>query len=183
MIPCLRNKRLTITVIGCILIILGCASPFNPRPIEDAAFLERAQTQEENGVRVTAAVLSAEDCLAKFGVNLYSRGIQPVWLEIQNNNNNPVVFLPVGLDPEYVTPLESSYLSRFAIREADHDEMDKHFFARGMGNHVVPGNKISGFVFTNLDEGTKTFNVDVLGDDNNLRTFTFFIPVDRKSVV
>ena len=177
MIPCLRNNWLTLTVMGCILIILGCASPFNPRPIEDAAFLERAQTQEENGVRVTAAVLSAEDCLAKFGVNLYSRGIQPVWLEIQNNHNEPVVFLPAGLDPEYFTPLESSYLSRFVIRKADHDEMDKYFFERGMGNHVVPGNKISGFVFTNLDEGTKTFNVDVLGDDNNLRTFTFFIPV------
>ena len=177
MIPCLRNNWVYLTVMGCLLIILGCASPFNPRPIEDTAFLERAQTQEENGVRVTAAVLSAEDCLAKFGVNLYSRGIQPVWLEIQNNHNEPVVFLPAGLDPEYFTPLESSYLSRFAIREADHDEMDKHFFARGMGNHVVPGNKKSGFVFTRLDEGTKTFNVDVLGDDNNLRTFTFFIPV------
>ena len=177
MIPCLRNNWVYLTVMGCLLIILGCASPFNPRPIEDTAFLERAQTQEENGVRVTAAVLSAEDCLAKFGVNLYNRGIQPVWLEIQNNHNNPVVFLPAGLDPEYVTPLESSYLSRFVIRKADHDEMDKYFFERGMGNHVVPGNKISGFVFTRLDEGTKTFNVDVLGDDNNLRTFTFFIPV------
>jgi hypothetical protein len=177
MIPYLRNKWLTLTVMGCILTILGCASPFDPRLLEEVNLRERAQTQEENGVRVTAAVLSAEDCLAKFGVNLYNRSIQPVWLEIQNNHNEPVVFLPAGLDPEYFTPLESSFLSRFTIRKADHDEMDKHFFDRGMGNHVAPGNKISGFVFTNLDEGTKTFNVDVLGDDSQLRTFTFFIPV------
>ena len=177
MIPCLRNNWVYLTVMGCLLIILGCASPFNPRSFEEVNLLQRAQSQEENGVKVTAAVLSAEECLAKFGVNLYSRGIQPVWLEIQNDDTEPVVFLPAGLDPEYVTPLESSFLSRFAIRKADHDEMDKYFFERGMGNHVAPGNKISGFVFTTLDEGTKTFNVDVLGDDKNLRTFTFFIPV------
>ena len=177
MIPCLRHKWLSLSVIGYTLILLGCASPFKPPSIEDAAFQERAQTQEANGVRVTAAVLSAEECLEKFGVNLYRRSIQPVWLEIQNNHNESMVFLPVGLDPEYFTPLETSFLSRFAIREADHDEMDKHFFERGMGNHIAPGNKISGFVFTGLDEGTKTFNVEVLGDDKQIRTFTFFIPV------
>jgi hypothetical protein len=172
-----RNQWHYIAVIGCILVFLGCASSFNPRPIEEAVFQKRAQTQEENGVRVTAAVLSAEDCVAKFGVNLYRRNIQPVWLEIQNNDKEPVWFLPVGLDPGYFTPLESSFLSRFAFREADYDEIDKYFFERGMGNHVGPGNTISGFVYTRLDEGTKTFNVDVIGVDNQLRTFTFFIPV------
>jgi len=177
MIPCLRYNWLTLTLMGCILIILGCASPFNPGSIEDAAFQERAQTQEEKGVRVTAAVFSAEECLARFGVNLYRRNIQPVWLEIQNKDNGSVWFLPAGLDPEYFTPLESSFLSRFAIRTADHDAMDQYFFKSGMGNHVAPGQTISGFVYSSLDEGTKTFNVDVIGDDNQLRTFTFFIPV------
>jgi hypothetical protein len=30
--------------------------------------------------------------------------------------------------------------------------MDQYFFKNGMGTHVAPGNKISGFVFTNLDD-------------------------------
>ena len=171
------NKWLCLSVIGCLLAFWGCASSFNPRSVEDVGLLKRAQTQEENGVRVTAAVLSAEECVAIFGVNLYRRNIQPIWLEIQNKDNEPVWFLPVGLDPEYFTPLESSFLSRLAIRQDDHDEMDKYFLKSGMGNHVAPGNTISGFVYTGLDEGTKTFNVDVIGIDNQLRTFTFFIPV------
>ena len=177
MIPMIRFPGLCLIVIGCILTLLGCASPFNPRPLEDAAFLKRAQTQEENGVRVTAAVLSAEECLEKFGVNLYRRNIQPVWLEIQNKHNEPVWFLPVGLDPEYFTPLESSFLSRFAIRTADHDAMDQYFFKTGMRSHIAPGDAISGFVYTSLDEGTKSFNVDVIGEDRQLRSFTFFVPV------
>jgi hypothetical protein len=46
-----------------------------------------------------------------------------------------------------------------------------------MGLFLAPRTTRSGFVYTNLDEGTKTFNVDVLGEDNQLRGFTFFIPV------
>ncbi len=34
----------------------------------------------------------------------------------------------------------------------------------------------SGFMFTRLDEGTKAFNVDIIGDDW-FHTFTFFVPV------
>jgi hypothetical protein len=46
-----------------------------------------------------------------------------------------------------------------------------------MGNYIAPGDTISGFVYSNLDEGTKTFNVDIIGEDQVLRNFTFFIPV------
>ena len=83
-------------------------------------FKQRAQTSSEGDVRVTAAVLSAAECEAKFGSNLYQRNIQPVWLEIENKSDEPVWFLPLGLDRAYFTPLESAYLNRFAIRRADH---------------------------------------------------------------
>ena len=172
-----RHQWRLLCMIGYVVLILGCTSAFNPRSTQDATFRQRTQSKEKNGVRVTAAVLSAEECLANFGVNLYTRNIQPVWLEIQNKTDESVWFLPAGLDPEYYTPLESSFLSRFAIRETDHDKMDQYFFQRGMGKHVAPGAITSGFVYSNLDEGTKTFNVDIIGDDNQLRTFTFFIPV------
>lgn len=142
------NKRLYAILIGCLLLLWGCASSFNPREVEDDAFQERAQTQEEKGIRVTAAVLSAQESVIKFGVNLYRRNIQPVWLEIQNSDSAPVWFLPVGLDPEHFTPLESSFFSRFAIRRADHDQMDQYFFKVGMGNYVAPGATVSGFVST-----------------------------------
>ena len=165
------------TAIGCLLLLWGCASSFNPRPVEDLAIRKRAQTQEENRIKVTAAVLSAQECLTKFGINLYGRNIQPIWLEIQNSDRTPVWFLPVGLDPEHFTPLESSFFSRFAVRQTYHDEMDKYFFQIGMRNHVAPGTTVSGFVFSALDEGTKAFNVDIIGEDRQLRTFTFFIPV------
>ena len=172
-----RTQWLRLLLMGCILLISGCASSFNPRPLDEVGFKQRAQTRTEGDVRVTAAVLSAEECEAKFGSNLYRRNIQPIWLEIENMDDEPVRFLPLGLDRAYFTPLESAYLGRFAIRRADHDEMDVYFFKRGMRNYVAPGATVSGFVYTNLDEGTKTFNVDIAGEDKKMRTFTFFIAV------
>ncbi|MCP4628273.1 MAG: hypothetical protein GY850_32875 [bacterium] len=173
----LRSHRTAFTNFCCILLLFGCASAFNPKPSDEVPFLKRAQTQEENGVKVTAAVLTSEECVAKFGTNLYRRNIQPVWLEIENSDSEPLWFLPLGMDPAYFTPLESAYLGRFAIRKSDHDELDRYFYQRGMGSYVAPGEKQTGFVYSNLDEGTKAFNVDIIGEDKEIRNFTFFIPV------
>ena len=173
----LRSHWTAFTISCCILLFAGCAASFDPKPVDEVPFLERAQTQQDSGVKVTAAVLTSEECVAKFGTNLYRRNIQPVWLEIENGNDEPLWFLPLGMDPAYFTPLESAYLGRFAIRKADHDEMDRYFFQRGMGNYIAPGGKLAGFVYSNLDEGTKAFNVDIVGEDKIIRNFTFFIPV------
>ncbi len=42
---------------------------------------------------------------------------------------------------------------------------------------VPPGTVRSGFIFTNLDQGTKDFSIDLFGNDLKARTLTFFIPV------
>jgi hypothetical protein len=145
--------------------------------VDEVPFLERAQTQQTGGVKVTAAVLTSGESVAKFGANLYRRNIQPVWLEIENSSDKSLWFLPLGLDPAYFTPLESAYLGRTAIRKKDHENMDRYFFERGMGSYIAPNDTLSGFVYTNLDEGTKAFNVDIIGGDRVVRNFTFFIPV------
>jgi hypothetical protein len=54
--------------------------------------------------------------------------------------------------------------------------INQQFFKAGMGTIVPPGEQRSGFIFSQLDEGTKAFNVDVIGE-SGLSTFTFFIPV------
>jgi len=172
-----RDKSMIVALMGMFLFWVGCASSFQPQPVERVVSKERAQTQSEDNVTVTAAVLSAEECLAKFGVNLYSRNVQPIWLEIKNDDEKPVFFLPIGVDPDYFTPLESSLLSRGAIQKSDHGQMNLYYYENRMRNYISPGETRSGFVFTILDEGTKTFNVEIVGEDQHLRTFTFFIAV------
>ena len=171
----LDSGRVVFAVIF-IVTVSGCAT-FNPRPLEEVPFRERAQTKSEGNVTVTAAVPSAEESRRLFGVSIYKRGVQPIWLEIENRDEEPVYFLPARLDPDYFSPFEAAYVSHFAYVTPANDEMDRYFFKRRQGIRISPGTVRSGFVYTPVDEGTKAFNVALVGEDHDVRTFTFFINV------
>ena len=81
--------------------------------MDQVPFTERAQTQQEGKVRVTAAVLSAEESQEIFDVPLYKRGVQPIWLEIENKKKEPVWFLPTSVDRDYFSPLEVAFANNF----------------------------------------------------------------------
>jgi hypothetical protein len=159
------------------LIIIGCASTFEPRLLKQVPFQERAQTQADANFRVTASVLSADETEAIFGFALYKKGIQPIWLEIENKDDKPTWFLPFSVDPDYFPPLEVTYPYHRTFDSKYNDQIDRYFLKHAMGLYLATGSIRSGFVFTNLDLGTKSFNVDLVGDDSQSHTFTFFIPV------
>jgi hypothetical protein len=172
----LRNIALPPVLLICILIFCGCAT-FAPRPIEEVPFKERAETQYEDNVHVTAAVLSAEESEAVFGIPLYDRKIQPIWLEVKNDGEEPLWFLPVGLDPDYFSPLEVAYITGSKFSNKAYSQIERYFYDHSMKLYVGPGGVRSGFVFTYLDMGTKNFTIDIVGEDHRVRTFTFFISV------
>jgi hypothetical protein len=159
-----------------VLLCVGCASSFNPKPMDQVAFRERSQTQEEGEVRVTTAVPGAKETRELFGVDLYRRGVQPVWLEIENGRDEVVSFLPVGLDPEYYTPIEAANMNLGEDLSQINPAMNRYFLEKGMGLYVPPGESLTGFVFSAIDEGTKAFNIDVIGEED-IFSFTFFMPV------
>ena len=177
MTMCMRR---TVLAILCSLAAQGCTT-FDPRPENEVPFKERAYRKFTGNVRVTVAVPSAEESRELFGVPMYKKGIQPVWIEIENNEKNPVVFSPWSVDPNYYTPLEAADRNHYALRGDLNAEMDRHFhklgIGRGMQELVPPGTVRSGYIFTNLDEGTKDFSVELYGTDLNARTLSFFIPV------
>ncbi len=142
----------------------------------DPAFLDRALSQSKGDVTITVAVPSGSETEELFGVPLYKRKIQPVWLDIANNRESAITFLPLGLDPRYFTPIESALLGSGGADKADL-AIRKFFFERKMNIYVEPGENRSGFMFTQLQEGTKSFNVDVYTDEDQIVNFTFFVPV------
>ncbi len=172
----LMNRDLRIPVLVVTAALAGCAS-FRPVPIEDVPFKERVQSQTEGNVTVRAAVLGAQETEAVFGAPLYKRGIQPVWLEITNNDDKPVWYLHVGTDPKYFPPLEVAYMHRSGLSKSGIHDMERYYHDQAIGKHVAPGATRSGFLFTNLELGTKDFNVDLIGEDKQVRTFTFFCNV------
>src|SRR5215510_1328537 len=62
---------------GLWLVLSGCAASAPPRSVAHS-FDQRAHTHRDEHVRVRVSILSAEGCVAVFGVPLYEVGVQPV---------------------------------------------------------------------------------------------------------
>jgi len=137
---------------------------------------DRVYETLEGAVRVSTAVPSAEETEAIFGANLYSRNVQPVWIKVENLSDETLWFLPVGLDEAYFTPIETTYrwLNRIKIGDLD---TARDVYSKSMRMRIEARGIRSGYVFSRLDEGTKTFNIDVMGDDGRHYLMTFFVPV------
>ena len=143
-------SRITIVTLW-ILIAAGCASGFDPKPVDSVPFRDRAETKIDRGVRVTTAVPSASETSELFGISLYRKRLQPVWLEIENNTDATVTFLPVGLDRDYHSPIEVASLNR---KRKTREQAEQYFFNSGVDMQIEPGKTRSGFIFTNTPSPT-----------------------------
>jgi hypothetical protein len=158
------------------MVVYGCTIYQKPRPSFDVPFRERSQSKVDGDVRVTVAVLSAEESRQLFGVNLAGKDIQPVWIRVQNSDTTAYWLMSAGLDPDYFSPLEAAYAFHGTIGSSVNEKIDDHFRVMNFRNPIAPGTSVSGFIFTNRDEGTKVVDIDLF-TYGNAKFFTFFVPV------
>jgi hypothetical protein len=135
-------------------------------------YQERVQTETQGDLRVSVALPTEAEAAEIYGVDLAENFIQPVWIEVQNDSESPYWFLMSGLDPNYFSPSEAAYAFQGASGDADR-ALAAHFDSLQFDNPVMPGATVSGFVLTNLDEGVKAVDVDLIAGDD-AKSFTLF---------
>ena len=160
----------------CIVALYGCTVYQKPRPIHDIGFWERSQSKVDGEVQITVAVLTADESRRLFGVNLASKGIQPVWVRVQNADSTPYWLISTSLDPDYFSPLESAYAFHGTFSGSINDRIDDQFRVMAFRNPIVSDASVSGFIFTNRDEGTKVVDIDLVGR-GKVKFFTFYVPI------
>lgn len=205
----MRNRCLKLLEIPAIFILIlslslnGCVR-FKPHPDAQESFMTRAETKEQNGVAVSVAVLSNKESKKVFGVNLAGRGIQPIWVKIENKDDDHYLFLQRSVDPNYFSPQEAAYVSRhntakrmlvlgvaalfiwplvvilpiqFFSSQIANKKIMKYFQETGIRNAMVmPGETKAGYVFVPIDEGTKKIHLELFGDEQTLQ-FSFLVEV------
>ena len=163
---------------------------YSPHP-EERSFLERVQTQRQGKVEVTVAVPSDRESERAFGVRLARHRMQAVWLEVDNGDGEELWLDRVQLDPDYYTALEAANLTHFRMgarlvafgvigwlflpllplvplkllsARAANRRMNELFRTAMFPSGVIPpAKKLSGFIFTRLDEGVKRVDVRLIG--------------------
>ena len=171
----MRNKLLPIAIWIILAAAAGCGGSYSPKPPEEVSFLDRAETQSRGGLTVTVAVLSREESEEVFGVDLAANGVQPVWLDIENNTGKPYFFMPIALDPDYFSPNEVAFMNHLKFNRSANREMDEQFSKYGIQiEFIMPGERDKGFVYTNLDPGLKFVNVTLYEIDGTENFFFYF---------
>ena len=174
--------RLVLVLAAAMALPIACASrSYEPTPPESLGLFDRLETQQEGGLTVRAVVPSEAETEAIFGLPLYRRGIQPIWLEITNETEERVRYAPVGTDAEYFPAHEVWYMHKGKYKGDADREIEHHLHAETMPRWVWPGETRSGWVFTHLAEGTKAFNVDVFQGSGRHQSFSFFIDVPGRA--
>jgi len=172
-----RFDKIGVLLIIAVTLLVACSTaPYKPAEINVDSLRERAEIQTFEPLTVKAAVPGAGESETLFGVPLYDNGVQPVWLEITNAGDENIRFAMVSVDPDYFSPLEVSYTLRKGYSREARAAMDKRFHDSGIRRFIEPGETVSGFVFTHLSPGTKSFNVDLFGV-KTMQNFAFFIQV------
>jgi hypothetical protein len=159
------------------LAIFGCTI-YRPHSPVDLNSLPQARTQSDGQVRITAAVLTAEESKEIFAVPVYDSGVQPLWLSIDNHDHVPYAFLPVSVDQNMFSPLEAAYRNHYRLFVFANAKMDAHFLQNAIPRVVPPGSTVSGFVFTNKDLGAKYTQIQLVGPRGTKpKLLSFLLPV------
>jgi len=156
----------------------GCVA-FKPGSVENAAFLQRTLQREDSEFRVEVAVPSREEAARLFDRKLHWKGIQPVWLRVENRRDSSAFFLPHIVDDEYFSPLEVAYQYHSAYRPKLNAALDGFFLTNAMSREVPPHSIRSGFVYTHLDLGNKQVCVGLADEAGVWRDhrYNFFVEV------
>ena len=152
--------RMSMLLLSIVLGVSACTS-FKPVPLDDLNYMQRAKTQERDGLKVTVSVLTREESRKAFGKKLDKRFIQPVWIEIENNTERDFWMMSHGLDPDYFSAREAAYVSH-GVDTASNKGIDEYFDELGLDRLAAAGATTSGFVFSNLKLGTKEVRVQTV---------------------
>jgi hypothetical protein len=144
------------------LLLQACASFSPPREV-NTDFLERAKTQREGKVSVTAVVLSDQESAQIFASKVAKRDIQAVWIEIDNKGEGELMLMLPSVDPDYFSPSEAAWRSRRLWERRSWEKM-KYFTKQHIPLQIPARTKVGGYVLTNHDPGLKAFTVQLIGD-------------------
>lgn len=159
------------------LISLSGCVVFQPDPEWQDPNFGQAQIETRNGITVAAVVLGDEEATQAFGVDLGTRQIRAVWLEIRNETDEMLHLLPSSLDPDYFSQNEAAYRFHSSFKPKQNLRISEHFHSLAIRKDVSAGEFVSGYVLVNRHRGGRFLIVELMSDETLHRfDFMFTLP-------
>ncbi len=143
-------------------------------PVDDLS--RDAQVERMNELSLAVTVVPRERAKALFGVDLGSRWVHALWVDLDNRrSHHPHWLLLPSLAPGYLSPAEVAYRFRVGLSQADYDTLVARLEAGNFHNPVHAGQRRRGFVFVSTDSLDREAAAIVIGR-HDLLELPIFLP-------
>lgn len=169
--------------VACIAAVgfMGCKKFEPPAASKEIPFRDRILTESHGDLTVSVGIPTRAEAKLIFGTDLYARKIQPVWLKVENRSRDNANIFPSTIDPKYYSSIEAAYRSRVEYPESQQIKREVFFDQISIDFFIPPQSSRSGYVFTNVHEGSKFFMVDIL-KSRKMERFEFMVEVPGLNV-
>jgi hypothetical protein len=159
--------------------VSGCATrgAYEPATAAEVGFLERVQTETQGGVTVTVAVPSPEEARELLGFKADRKGVQAVWIQVENRSDKVYWFMSYALDPEYFSPLEVAWMGRSKYTKSARAAMEEYLHSNAMPAVIRAGETTSGYAFVNQTLGARPVFIELAGEHQDVLTFEFLVRI------
>jgi hypothetical protein len=149
-------------------LLLGACAAFDPQPVDVQAGPNEIQEKTEQAVTVSTTILSDEQALRLYGVDLADVGLQAVWLRIENDSEHAQWLLVSALDPNYFPPDEAAVLFHPSLSDEDEAAVTRHFRELAIPLKTPAGGTSEGYVLAPRHEGGRYVMVKLVNNDGIL---------------
>jgi len=105
--------------------------------------------------------------------------IQPLWVRVVNRSKRPYWLLPAFTDPAYYSSAEVAHHFRGVLTSVDVERRQEIRVEEvAFDNYIPPGSDQSGFIYTELDDGSHVYSIALLST-GSLQRFSFLVPTER----
>jgi len=170
-------KQIYLALAIFIVLLSGCSkNKHDPKPFHYNPSFTNTQTRTMGDITVTVAVLSDQESEIVFEIPAVSRGVEPVWMKIENKGTVPYMLFPITIDENYYSPHEAARQVRYPLDDASHSEVMEYFERNEIKHFTNPGETTSGFIYTIADKGIRELAICLIGPNTVKRSY-FVFPV------
>jgi hypothetical protein len=95
---------------------------------------------------------------------------------VENHSDRTYYLISAATDPNYFSPNEAAFAVHGGLSPPEKTKMESYFRSMSFRNPILPHTAVSGFIFTNLDEGEKVVQIDLIAS-KQIKIFTFFVQI------
>jgi len=153
---------------------LAACATFEPQPVDVSMGPGEIHTRTEMDVTVSTTILSDDQALMLYGVDLADVGLQAVWLRIENYSQNAQWLLVSALDANYFPPDEAAVLFHGGLGADAEAAATRHFRELAIPLKTPAGAVNEGYVLVPRHEGGRYVMVK-LASNTGILDFGFAV--------